>query len=80
MKRLLLSLVATLLALPALAQSWPGAAPMTIVMGFPAGSGVDIVARLFQVPMEQALGATAKRTPTREMNATSTQEVQRAKQ
>ena len=57
MKRLLLSLVATLLALPALAQSWPGAAPITIVMGFPAGSGVDIVARLFQVPMEQALGA-----------------------
>ena len=57
MKRLLLSLVAALLALPALAQPWPGAAPITIVMGFPAGSGVDIVARLFQVPMEQALGA-----------------------
>ena len=30
--------------------------------------------------LEQALGATAKRTPTREMTATSTQEVQRAKQ
>jgi tripartite-type tricarboxylate transporter receptor subunit TctC len=57
MKRLLLSLATALLALPALAQPWPGAAPITIVMGFPAGSGVDIVARLFQVPMEQALGA-----------------------
>lgn len=30
--------------------------------------------------LEQALGATAQRTPTREMTATSTQEVQRAKQ
>ena len=57
MKRILLSVAAALFALPALAQPWPGAAPITIVMGFPAGSGVDIVARLFQVPMEQALGA-----------------------
>ena len=57
MKRMLLSVAAALFALPALAQPWPGAAPITIVMGFPAGSGVDIVARLFQVPMEQALGA-----------------------
>ena len=30
--------------------------------------------------LEQALGATAKRTPTREMTVTSTQEAQRAKQ
>ena len=30
--------------------------------------------------LEQALGATAKRTPTRDMTATSTQEAQRAKQ
>ena len=30
--------------------------------------------------LEQALGATAKRTATREMTATSTQEVQRATQ
>ena len=57
MKRMLLSVAAALFALPALAHPWPGAAPITIVMGFPAGSGVDIVARLFQVPMEQALGA-----------------------
>ena len=57
MKRILLSLIAALLAAPAFAQTWPSAGPITIVMGFPAGSGVDIVARLFQVPMEQALGA-----------------------
>ena len=57
MKRLLFSLLVALAAVPAVAQTWPAAGPITIVMGFPAGSGVDIVARLFQVPMEQALGA-----------------------
>ena len=57
MKRILLSFLAALAALPAFAQNWPAGGPITIVMGFPAGSGVDIVARLFQVPMEQALGA-----------------------
>ena len=57
MKRLLLSLIAALAVVPAFAQTWPAAGPVTIVMGFPAGSGVDIVARLFQAPMEQALGA-----------------------
>jgi len=57
MKRFLLSLIAALLAAPVFAQTWPGGGPITIIMGFPAGSGVDIVARLFQVPMEQALGA-----------------------
>src|SRR5918911_1879398 len=39
----------------ALAQTWP-AHPVTILMGFPAGSGVDVVARLLQEPMEKALG------------------------
>src|SRR5207247_2741302 len=52
MTRLLL----TLLIYPALAlaQSWP-VHPITILMGFPAGSGVDVVARLLQEPMEKAL-------------------------
>src|SRR2546423_12077174 len=38
----------------AMAQSWP-AHPITILMGFPAGSGVDVVARLLQEPMEKSL-------------------------
>src|SRR5258706_1756023 len=38
----------------AFAQSWP-AHPITILMGFPAGSGVDVVARLLQEPMEKSL-------------------------
>src|SRR5256885_178964 len=46
-----------LLALPSavFAQSWPSH-PITILMGFPAGSGVDVVARLLQEPMEKSLG------------------------
>ena len=39
----------------ALAQTWPSQ-PITILMGFPAGSGVDVVARLLQEPMEKSLG------------------------
>src|SRR5207237_8767029 len=39
----------------AMAQSWP-THPITILMGFPAGSGVDVVARLLQEPMEKSLG------------------------
>src|SRR5258707_8644447 len=47
-----------LLLLPgaALAQAWPQQ-PITILMGFPAGSGVDVVARILEVPMEKSLGA-----------------------
>src|SRR3954463_15802350 len=45
-----------LLPLCAFAQSWPAGHPVTILMGFPAGSGVDVVARLLQEPMEKWLG------------------------
>src|SRR2546428_1089197 len=49
-------LLALLSLLPAvaMAQTWP-AHPITIVMGFPAGSGVDVVARMLQEPMEKSL-------------------------
>ena len=40
---------------PAAAQKWPEK-PVTVVMGFPAGSGVDVIARLVQAPIEQDLG------------------------
>ncbi len=41
----------------AAAQSWP-TKPVTIVQGFPAGSGLDIIARIIQAPLEKALGTT----------------------
>src|SRR5882672_2743556 len=37
-----------------LAQAWPQQ-PITILMGFPAGSGVDVVARLLEEPMQRSL-------------------------
>ena len=57
MKNRLLFLACILVLAPvaALAQAWP-AQPITILMGFPAGSGVDIVARLLQEQMEKSLG------------------------
>ena len=60
MRRILLG-VATLLltaasaALPAAAQDWP-TRPITIVMGFPPGSGTDVVARVLQPLLDKALG------------------------
>ncbi|MDO5290802.1 MAG: tripartite tricarboxylate transporter substrate binding protein [Pseudomonadota bacterium] len=37
------------------AQNWP-TQPVTLVLGFPAGSGVDVIARLIQEPLSKALG------------------------
>jgi tripartite-type tricarboxylate transporter receptor subunit TctC len=59
--RTLLRIAAALAALgfaaPAVAQEWPTAKPITIYMGFPPGSGVDVVARMLQQPLEQSLNA-----------------------
>ena len=49
------ALLLLLLPAAALAQTWPQH-PITILMGFPAGSGVDVVARLLEEPMEKSLG------------------------
>jgi tripartite-type tricarboxylate transporter receptor subunit TctC len=50
-------LLALLALLPGLAfaQAWPSQ-PITVIMGFPAGSGVDVVGRMLQEPMEKSLG------------------------
>ena len=50
-----LLLLALVLPGTAQAQAWP-AHPITVLMGFPAGSGVDVVGRLLQEPMEKSLG------------------------
>ena len=44
-----------LFAVPVQSQEWP-TRPVTIYMGFPAGSGVDVVARLLQPSLEKTLG------------------------
>ena len=50
-------LVVLALVLPAVvhADDWPSR-PITVYMGFPAGSGVDVVARLLQPSLEKSLG------------------------
>ncbi|TXL73819.1 tripartite tricarboxylate transporter substrate binding protein [Vineibacter terrae] len=53
----LIGLAVAALAAQAQAQEWPTARPITILMGFPAGSGTDVVARTLQEPLEKALGA-----------------------
>jgi tripartite-type tricarboxylate transporter receptor subunit TctC len=40
---------------PASAEEWPSK-PVTMIMGFPAGSGVDVVARAIQEPLGKQLG------------------------
>ena len=42
-------------AAPATAEEWP-TKPVTMIMGFPAGSGVDVVARAIQEPLSKQLG------------------------
>lgn len=50
-------LASAMLCGAAAAQSWPSK-PITIVHGFPAGSGLDIIGRIIQGPLEKALGTT----------------------
>lgn len=51
------ALTPVLASAPAAAQSYPSK-PITIVEGFPAGSGLDIIGRIIQGPLEKALGGT----------------------
>ena len=57
MRRFVSACLFAFVGAPAMAQSWPSGGPITILMGFPAGSGVDIVARTLQESMQQSLGA-----------------------
>jgi tripartite-type tricarboxylate transporter receptor subunit TctC len=57
LRRSFLAAAGLVLAAPlAIAQAdWPQQ-PVTLIMGFPAGSGVDVVARTIQEPLSQKLG------------------------
>ena len=55
LKALLAGLALFFSATAALAEEWP-AKPITLLMGFPAGSGVDVVARMLQPSLEKSLG------------------------
>ena len=55
LRRAALALAALLLPAAVQAQEWP-TKPITLYMGFPAGSGVDVVARMLQPSLEKSLG------------------------
>lgn len=44
--------------LAAISQAWPGKQPIKLIVVFPPGGSVDQVARILQVPLQQALGQT----------------------
>lgn len=57
-KQLVILALAALAPLTLLAQAWPTKQPIKLVVVFPAGGSVDQVARILQVPLQQALGQT----------------------
>ena len=48
--------VATALPLSAQAQAWPAGKPITLLVGYPAGGSVDLVARIVAEPLSRRLG------------------------
>lgn len=40
----------------ALAQAWPAAKTIRLIVGYPPGGGIDFAARTVQVPLQEALG------------------------
>ncbi len=59
-RRLILAIVTLAglagLSSPAAAQTWPAAKPITLVVGYPAGGSVDLVARTIAEPLSKRLG------------------------
>ncbi|QIL69760.1 tripartite tricarboxylate transporter substrate binding protein [Diaphorobacter sp. HDW4B] len=40
----------------ALAQAWPSAKPIRLIVGYPPGGGIDFTARTVQMPLQEAIG------------------------
>jgi tripartite-type tricarboxylate transporter receptor subunit TctC len=55
MKKTVAAVLGVLAALPALAQDWPSK-PVRFIVPYPPGGGTDIIARILQQPLSQALG------------------------
>jgi tripartite-type tricarboxylate transporter receptor subunit TctC len=55
MKKAVLTLLALLAMVPAWATEWP-AKPVRFIVPYPPGGGTDIIARIMQTPLSQALG------------------------
>jgi tripartite-type tricarboxylate transporter receptor subunit TctC len=57
-KQLALLVLAAIAPLTLMAQAWPTKQPIKLVAVFPPGGSVDQVARILQIPLQQALGQT----------------------
>ncbi|MEY4295111.1 MAG: putative extracytoplasmic binding receptor, partial [Pseudomonadota bacterium] len=57
-KQLAILALAALAPLTLLAQTWPTKQPIKLIAVFPPGGSVDQVARILQIPLQQALGQT----------------------
>lgn len=55
-RAVLIAVVTAVASGAAFAQEWPAAKPIRFVVGFGAGGGTDIVARIVAVPLGEALG------------------------
>ncbi|WP_313298404.1 tripartite tricarboxylate transporter substrate binding protein [Diaphorobacter sp.] len=40
----------------AMAQAWPTAKPIRLIVGYPPGGGIDFTARTIQLPLQEAIG------------------------
>ena len=56
MNRALLGILAAAFSLSALAQEWP-AKPVRFVVPYPPGGGTDVIARMVQNRLSEALGS-----------------------
>jgi tripartite-type tricarboxylate transporter receptor subunit TctC len=57
-KSFIFGLLSFALPLVALSQAWPTKQPIKLIAVFPPGGSVDQVARILQIPLQQALGQT----------------------
>jgi len=55
MKKLITSLALLGAASIAMAQAWPAAKPIRLIVGYPPGGGIDFAARTVQTPLQEAL-------------------------
>ncbi len=55
MKKLLAAVLLASAGTLAIAQAWPSAKPIRLIVGYPPGGGIDFAARTVQVPLQEAL-------------------------
>ena len=55
MKKLIAAVLLASAGTLAIAQAWPSAKPIRLIVGYPPGGGIDFAARTVQVPLQEAL-------------------------